>query len=116
MRLVTLATVLAICLVQAPAVMAKGGNQQPPCPPGYSQCPPAQHKAKPGKSHQAAPQAPKVGTSARNGRPFHQARNSRLKHPPQGQEYRVINDHIVRVDSKTMQIIAVVGLLNALTQ
>lgn len=60
--------------------------------------------------------APHVGERARGGQPFHQAENSRLPRPPRGQEYRVINDHVVRIDSKTLEIIAVVGLLGALMQ
>jgi hypothetical protein len=113
MRLLTLTTAIALALASAPA-MGKTGHP-PKCPPGQSQCQP--QKAKPGKGHKAAQDhpAPRLGQTARNARPFQEARKSRLKTLPRGQEYRVVNDHIVRVDSKTLQILAVVGLLSALS-
>lgn len=57
--------------------------------------------------------APQVGHSARGGQRFQQARTSRLPRPPYGQEYRVIDNTVVRVDSRTLQIVAIVGLLGA---
>lgn len=54
------------------------------------------------------------GHSAARGRPFHRGKNSRFHAPPRGQEYRVVNDHLVLADSRTLQIVAVLGLMNTL--
>ncbi|MBY6046644.1 hypothetical protein [Vannielia litorea] len=42
------------------------------------------------------------------------AQLKRLPKPPLGQEYRVIDNRVVRVDSDTLQTVAVLGLLSAL--
>ena len=77
------------------------------------------HKAAPQKKaemHKPAPaKGPKIGDSGRKGQPFRQAGNSRFKAPPHGQEYRVVNDRLVLVDKDTLKIVAVLGLLSALT-
>jgi Ni/Co efflux regulator RcnB len=65
---------------------------------------------------QAKSNGPKVGGNGQRGRPFQQAHNSRFPKPPQGQEYRVIDNNIVRVDKNTLKIVAVLGLLDALTR
>ncbi|QDC10428.1 RcnB family protein [Oceanicola sp. D3] len=38
----------------------------------------------------------------------------RLPKPPRGQEYRVIDNRVVRIDSETLQTVAVLGLLQSL--
>lgn len=70
---------------------------------------------------QAAPRrdnrpAPHAGASARNGQPFQRAPGSRFAAPPRGQEYRVVNEHLVLVDSRSQNIVTVLGLLNSLTR
>lgn len=57
---------------------------------------------------------PRIGDNARRGQRFERTTNSRFAAPPRGQEYRVVDGTLVRVDSKTLQIVAVVGLLSAL--
>ncbi|MBE3640477.1 hypothetical protein [Mangrovicoccus algicola] len=58
--------------------------------------------------------APKPGDSARGGRPVTPGPDGRLQAPPKGQEYRVIDDRVVRVDSQTLKVLAVVGLASVL--
>lgn len=63
--------------------------------------------------HKALP-APHVGDSARGAQRFERAAHSRLKAPPKGEEYRVVNGHLVLVNSNTLRIISDVGLLSSL--
>lgn len=58
--------------------------------------------------------APKAGDSGRDGKPFLRGSDSRFKAPPHGQEYRVVDDRLVLVDSKTLKIVTVLGPENAL--
>lgn len=127
-----LATTLAASLATAPAGMAQPRDQSH-CPPGQRNCTQQHHQ--PGQGgHRTAPrtwqhaeaprqapraahrEAPRVGQSARGGQPFHRAHNSRFRAPPRGQEYRVVNDHLVLVDSRTLKVVTVLGLLGALTR
>ncbi len=82
---------------------------------------PSRQTTGPGQAGRQAPQvnhgpAPRVGQSARSGRSFHQAANSRFPRAPRGQEYRAVNGHLVLVDSNSLQILAIMGLLEALLQ
>ncbi|MFY0634437.1 MAG: hypothetical protein JXQ91_11525 [Vannielia sp.] len=43
-----------------------------------------------------------------------QAQLRHLPRAPRGQEYRVIDNRVVRIDSDTAQVVAVLGLLSAL--
>lgn len=85
------------------------GQQQRP---GQSQRPAEAQ----GQRGARADEGPRVGQSGRNGRAFQQAQNSRFSPPPRGQEYRVVNDHLVLVDRDTLKIAAVLGLLAVLTR
>ncbi|MFN3525211.1 MAG: hypothetical protein ACK4YU_03905, partial [Paracoccus sp. (in: a-proteobacteria)] len=72
-------------------------------------------------AQQAAPRrdnrpTPKAGASARGGQPFQRAAGSRFSAPPRGQEYRVVNEHLVLVDSRSQNIVTVLGLLSNLTR
>lgn len=72
-------------------------------------------------AQQAAPRRdnrpmPKAGASARGGQPFQRAAGSRISAPPRGQEYRVVNEHLVLVDSRSQNIVTVLGLLSNLTR
>lgn len=73
-----------------------------------------------GQKHQAqnsgkkSAKAPKVGSSGRDGKPFQRSSGSRFSAPPKGQEYRVVNDHLVLVNKDTLKIVTVVGLLGTL--
>lgn len=58
----------------------------------------------------------RVGGSGYRGAPFQRAGNSRFPPPPPGQEYRVMpNGWLVLVDSDTLGIVSIIGLLSALT-
>lgn len=65
------------------------------------------HRSRHARQDLAAP--PRPGDSARDGRAFRPSRDSRLAPAPRGQENRVLDDHVVRVDSRTGRILAVVG-------
>ncbi|MFC3060303.1 hypothetical protein [Paenirhodobacter populi] len=99
----------------APAVMAQQpGPQQKPvaavgCQQGQKQPCAKQVAAKP--APQTAQTAPRIGDSARKAPPLQQARNSRLPAPPKNQHYRVLDDRVVRVDDKTMKVVAVIGMV-----
>ncbi|QUS35740.1 hypothetical protein [Falsirhodobacter algicola] len=67
--------------------------------------------SKPGKG---AGHNPHVGEDARNWKTVPADKMRRLPAAPHGQSYRVLNDHVVRVDNDTLQVIALVGLLSAL--
>ncbi len=143
-RLIAIACVTAIGLAGAPAAMAQQGGPRPqqqcqngrdgngaPCraepqngrqqgqnqpgkgPQGQGQKP-GQHQAQNHRSPQADNRAPHIGDRARNAKPFRQAQNSRLPRLPRWQEYRVVDNHLVRIDSDTLKIVAVIGLLDAL--
>ncbi len=66
------------------------------------------------KTAQAGHPAPRAGEIARNGQRFERAASSRFKSPGRGQEYRVVDEHLVLVDSNTLRIVSVLGLLNTL--
>lgn len=71
-------------------------------------------KAKSGASAHKA--APKVGDSARGKTRFTPPKSGKLSAAPHGQEYRVADDRVVLVDSTTMKIVKVVGLLADLSK
>ncbi|MDP3339230.1 hypothetical protein [Frigidibacter sp.] len=58
--------------------------------------------------------SPRAGDNGKNGRPYQRAKGSRFKEPPRGQEYRVVNDHLVLVDNRTSKVVSVLGLLDTL--
>jgi|GEM_PF-5479295 len=87
---------------------------QPPRPHVQPAKPPHAARPQPPKPQAHAPRPPRVGEHLRNARPFQRAPGSRFRAPPRGQEYRVANDHLVLVNSKTLQVVAVVGLLSSL--
>ena len=60
------------------------------------------------------PAPPRIGQRAHNAREFTRQQRSRFKAPPRGQEYRVMNDHLVLVDQRSLQVMSVVGLLSTL--
>ncbi|MDF2142700.1 hypothetical protein [Paenirhodobacter sp. CAU 1674] len=57
---------------------------------------------------------PRIGASAKGAPIFQQAKISRLPKPPAHQHYRVLDGTIVRVDSDTLKVIAVMGLMSDL--
>lgn len=128
MRHLIIATAaVAVTLVMVPASFAQS-RDKPNCPPNQQTCvqddigrpgsqpqPQPQHDArKHGKVAETRHKVPRIGDNGRGGQNFHRAQNSRFKAPPRGQEYRVVNEHLVLVDSKTLRIVTVVGLLSAL--
>ncbi|MBK1637088.1 hypothetical protein CKO19_15270 [Rhodovulum adriaticum] len=76
--------------------------------------PRAQAETRVPKGKAAQPDSPRVGDSAKHAKHFQRAERSRLPEPPQGREYRVVNDNLVLVDKETMRIVAIVGVLSAL--
>lgn len=119
-RLLAIAAIAAMNVsLAAPAALAQGsGANVQPCPPGTKACvapTSAQPKAAPAQIVKPK-QAPKPGASGRDGHPFQQAAKSRFPAPPKGQQYRVVQDNLVLVDSKTMTIVKVLGLLDTLTR
>lgn len=58
---------------------------------------------------------PRIGDRGNRGHAFNDRQKYRLPAPPSRQEYRVIDDTVVRVDRDTQKIVAVVGLLSALS-
>lgn len=124
-RLLMIASATAITLASAPASYAQSrGNDR--CPPGLTSC--AVEHTPPAPAHGTGPSAerrdenrgrehrtaPRPGESGWGGQRFERAGSSRFKAPPRGQEYRVINEHLVLVDSNTLKVVAVLGLLNTL--
>lgn len=121
---------LAFATAAVPAVMANAQPVQQHCAQGQKDCkgqqqgqkatPANQHgkeqssnkKAEPAKA--AAKAGPKVGDSGRNGRKFE--RTAKMPKPGAHQEYRVIDDHVVRVDTQTQKVVAVLGLVSAFSK
>ena len=126
MKPTLLAAFTAMALSGASVAMAEGMGKAP-CPPQTGIC--RLDQAGPGttKNHvkadskaghgqtKATGRAVQVGDSGAMGQRFRQADNSRFKTPPRGQEYRVINDRLVLVNKDTLKVVAVLGLLSALT-
>ena len=88
-------------------------------PPSATHAPRGQHQAHrhappPGQQHAGHRKPPRIGTSAQGAQPFMPAPDSRFGPLPRGQEYRVADEHLVLVDSQTLRIVSVVGLLAAL--
>lgn len=124
MRYLIIATIAAaITLATTPTSFAQS-HDKPYCPPNQRTCvqddigrlgpSPQRDGQKHSKATETRHKAPRIGDNGRGGQVFHRAHNSRFKVPPRGQEYRVINEHLVLVDSKTLRIITVVGLLSIL--
>lgn len=124
-RLIMIASAAAITLATVPASHAQTRNATQ-CPRGQQSCALAdESRAGPGQ-RETVPQrkvedradanrpSPRPGENARSGRPFQRADNSRFNAPPRGQEYRVVNEHLVLVDSDTLKVVTVLGLLNTL--
>ncbi len=124
MKPILMALCAATLGLSAPTIsLAQGhGRGQDQCQPQDRVClmnqgGKADHKPAPQKRAEAHKPAkgPKIGDSGHKGQPSRQAGNSRFKAPPRGQEYRVVNDRLVLVDKDTLKIVAVLGLLSALT-
>ena len=99
--------------------------QQPPQPQAQQpHHPPAPHVQQPQvqaprhpQPHVQQPQQPRppaVGDRPREARPVHHADSARFRAPPRGQEYRVVDGYVVLVDSRSLQIVNVLGLLSTL--
>ncbi|WP_171060923.1 hypothetical protein [Poseidonocella sp. HB161398] len=107
---------------QQGCVQTQGGQKaQPQAKPAQAQAQsPSQGKsqqhaqAQPQAGKSAAKAGPKVGDSARNGKAVPQAGHPKLKSPPKGQEYRELDGRVVLVDSKTLNVLTIVGLASAL--
>lgn len=125
MRHLIIATAaVAVTLAMAPVASVAQSRDRPYCPPDQRTCvqqdtgrpgaAPRHDTRAHGKAVQTRPKAPRIGDTGRGSQAFHRAQASRFKAPPRGQEYRVVNDHLVLVDSRTLRIVSVVGLLSAL--
>lgn len=122
-RLILTTAAVAVTLAMTPAAFAQSHDRQN-CPPNQRTCvqqeagrpgnAPHSDAGKPGKALETRNKAPRIGDSGRGGQGFQRASNSRFKAPPRGQEYRVVNEHLVLVDSRTLKIVTVVGLLSTL--
>lgn len=116
-RILGAATVTLVAALPPAAASAQG---KPACAPGSPACTIPADAPRPttrptgAKQPQQVQTAPRKGVSARHAGRFDRAQNSRFKAPPRGQEYRVMNDHLVLVDSRTLQVVTVLGLLNTL--
>lgn len=124
-KLLLLATALSVGFIAAaPAAIAQGAPARTECAAGQKAC--AKQLNKSDKSAKAQPavkqtsknatktSGPKVGESGRKGQPFQRNSSSRFSSPPKGQDYRVVNDHLVLVDKSDQKIVRVIGLLNEL--
>lgn len=124
-RLLMIASAAAITLASVPAGYAQSRNSDR-CPRGQDSCvmdrtTPAQARRtgssaerRDGHRQGAHRATPRPGENGRGGQRFERAGSSRFKAPPRGQEYRVINEHLVLVDSNTLKVVTVLGLLNTL--
>lgn len=124
-RFLIIASAAAITLASVPMADAQSRNAAQ-CPRGQERCTvegqgrpnaPAPGQSNAGRKDDRAQEnrrAPRAGEHARSGQPFHRAANSRFRAPPRGQEYRVVNEHLVLVDSSTLKIVSVLGLLSNL--
>ena len=126
-RLNMIAAATASTLAITPASLAQPSHDQA-CPRGQETCV-RQDKAQnrhaeptrdragdaPARKADARQHTPRPGDNGNKGRPFVRASNSRFPSPPAGQEYRIVNEHLVLVDHETMQIAKVLGVLSALT-
>ncbi|WP_339107584.1 hypothetical protein [Thioclava sp. GXIMD4216] len=65
-------------------------------------------------SKKAAPQQQVSAKHSAPGRAPSAAQLKRLPAPPKGQEYRIVNERVVRVDTDTLKTVAVIGLVSAL--
>ncbi|MBY6153448.1 RcnB family protein [Vannielia litorea] len=121
-----LATVLIVVTTIATAPAAFAAPEARPCAEGQRgacsqpQRGEARHDTRqhnPQANHRADKKddrhAAKRSTEKRGHAPT-QAQLKRLPKPPRGQEYRVIGNRVVRIDSDTLQTVAVLGLLSAL--
>ncbi|MFE3837250.1 hypothetical protein [Pseudogemmobacter sonorensis] len=124
-RLLMIASAAAITLASVPAGYAQsqsGFRDRDQCQRGQQSCvlsPEGRgdrggQGAGQGESRATPHSNPRAGDNGRNGQPFQRATNSRFKAPPRGQEYRVVNEHLVLIDSDTLKIVTVLGLLNTL--
>ena len=70
----------------------------------------------PGPNFNGGPtgRAPAIGDRIRGGQPFQRANNSRFPPPPHGQEYRVVRGNLVLIDTDTLAVVAVLGVLSQL--
>ncbi len=136
MKHLTLILAVAAGLALSPMAMAQtpnkgGAAQSDNCgaigAKGQKTCAQATQKQTQGKSAKSAAKstdkqkassqkanAPKVGASAGKATSFRQGKSSRFPNPSQGQEYRVMNDHLVLVDKQSSKIVKVLGLLSTL--
>lgn len=63
-----------------------------------------------------ARKGPRIGDHARGGKVFQHSKYKKVKAPPRGQEYRIIDDRVVLVNKDTLRIIAIIGMVSALTR
>ncbi|HEY0213439.1 MAG TPA: hypothetical protein VGC40_07620 [Paenirhodobacter sp.] len=106
--ILTVATAFFI-IGATPAVMAQQpaaqGQKVQPCTGSKQACTKNVTQQTSGKA-----KAPHVGDSARKASTLQQAKNSRLPTLPKNQHYRIMDDRVVRVDDKTMKVVAILGL------
>lgn len=74
--------------------------------------PPAQDGRHPRHAAEHRRDTPHIGDSGRGGQAVHRAPDSRFRPAPQGQEYRVVKDYLVLIDSRTQKIVTVLGRLD----
>jgi len=100
---------LTIAVLAQPATRAEAAN----CTPGQAKC---QQAAAPSSKTVQNQSAPKIGDSAKSGKAFVRAANSRVSAPPSGQEYRVVKNNLVLMTTKTGKIAKVLGPISNYTK
>lgn len=108
---------VATTALAAPAAFAAGPNGPGKCDPNSprSTCAAPQNSHDQARDKAPATQAKQQAPRARGHAPT-EAQLKRLPKPPAGQQYRVIDNTLVRIDSDTAQVVATLGLLSALFQ
>ena len=104
----------AACQPQQKGCTDNSPSQNQPSKQQPAQSQPSKQQSSQMKKEPAPGKRPEIGQPGNNGMPFTPAKNSRFKKPPHGQEYRVMNDYLVLVNSKTLNIVSVLGLLESL--
>jgi len=105
-KITKLASLIAVGLTSALLAQSVSRAEAANCTGGQTKC--QQSAVTTGKTTQDQ-SAPKVGDSAKSGKAFVRASNSRVSAPPAGQEYRVVKNNLVLMTSKTGKIVKVLG-------
>ena len=115
-RFLMSASVALVAMSGAAFADQHGANNCAPgqkCPPGQSQKV-DNHSQKPQAKGEQHAQATKASGHSAPGHAPTAAQLKRLPAPPKGQEYRIVNDKVVRIDSDTLKTVAAIGLVSAI--